>query len=157
MRSETGLGTDIAGLTTVSFDIAALELFLPLTVGGRVVIASREAAADGGQLRDLLVSSAITTLQATPATWRLLLEAGWRAGERPLKMLCGGEALSRELAEALMAGGGVLWNMYGPTETTVWSAARRTYGGDTSVSGRGSQHASRPGPSRPPGSRRIGR
>src|SRR5690606_34234082 len=93
---------------------------LPLAVGARVVIASREEAADGPALRSLLQSSGATIMQATPATWRLLLESGWE-GAPDFTALIGGEALTTELATKLLARTGRLWNMYGPTETTVWS------------------------------------
>lgn len=111
----------LLAVTTLSFDIAVLELYLPLTVGGRVVVATREDAIDGNRLLELIRSSGATMMQATPATWRLLLEAGWTRGEG-LKVLCGGEALPRDLADELLARAGSVWNMYGPTETTVWSA-----------------------------------
>ena len=107
-------------MTTLSFDIAVLELLLPLTVGAEVVLATREEATDGDALRGLLEQHRATVMQATPATWRMLLEAGWRGGAG-FKALCGGEALPPELAEALLDRVGELWNMYGPTETTVWS------------------------------------
>jgi amino acid adenylation domain-containing protein len=123
MRREPGMTSDDAllSVTTLSFDIAGLELYLPLLVGGRVVLASREEAADGERLRRRLVESGASVMQATPATWRLLLESGW-APERRFKVLCGGEALTRDLAERLLQGGSSLWNLYGPTETTIWSA-----------------------------------
>jgi len=126
MAREPGL-TDqdrLLAVTTVSFDIAALELFLPLVNGARVILASRETTADGYRLLSLMNSSGATVLQATPATWRLLLEAGW-TGQANLKLLCGGEALSRELADQLIPRAGSVWNMYGPTETTIWSATTR--------------------------------
>jgi amino acid adenylation domain-containing protein len=111
-------------VTTVSFDIAALELLLPLIAGGRVSIATSDEAKDGVELLARLNHSGATVMQATPMTWRLLLEAGFRS--RPgLRMLCGGEALPLDLAQRLLEGGGELWNMYGPTETTIWSAAAR--------------------------------
>nr|MBA3356212.1 amino acid adenylation domain-containing protein [Pyrinomonadaceae bacterium] len=109
----------LLAVTTLSFDIAGLELYLPLCVGARLVVASREVASDGVRLSERLCDA--TVMQATPATWRLLLEAGWQGSER-LKILCGGEALSRELANQLLERGAVLWNLYGPTETTIWSA-----------------------------------
>jgi amino acid adenylation domain-containing protein len=124
MRQCPGL-TDrdlFLSVTTLAFDIAALELFLPLTVGARLVVVSWEVAADGAQLSKSLADSGATVMQATPASWRLLLEAGW-SGSRRLKILCGGEALSRDLACELSARGASLWNLYGPTETTIWSAA----------------------------------
>lgn len=114
----------LLAVTTLSFDIAGLELYLPLTTGARVVIASREAAADGHQLLELMNESGATVLQATPVTWRLLLEAGWQ-GDARLKMLCGGEALPTELAEELLPRGAELWNLYGPTETTIWSTVEQ--------------------------------
>ncbi|HEV7667233.1 MAG TPA: amino acid adenylation domain-containing protein [Thermoanaerobaculia bacterium] len=136
MRREPGLATGetLLAVTTLSFDIAALELLLPLVVGARVAIADREDAADGARLLDLLASSRAQVLQATPATWRLLLEAGWeRSGPRP-RALCGGEALPRELADRLLPLSSGLWNMYGPTETTVWSAIDRVDSGSGPVS-----------------------
>ncbi|MEG4109751.1 amino acid adenylation domain-containing protein [Microcoleus sp. S13_C5] len=122
MRQQPGISaTDILlSVTTLSFDIAVLELYLPLTVGAQVVILSREDAMDGKKLSKTIAQSGITILQATPATWRLLLESGWE-GQSPMKMLSGGEAMPKELAAQLLTKGTELWNMYGPTETTVWS------------------------------------
>ena len=126
MREAPGLTPDDAllAVTTASFDISVLEIFLPLTTGARVVLASRDEAADGARLRGLIAASGATVMQATPATWRMLLEAGWLA-DSTLKLLCGGEALPRDLANALTSNGAPLWNLYGPTETTVWSTAER--------------------------------
>ena len=130
MRSQPGLlaSDRLLAVTTVSFDIAALELFLPLIVGAQVVIAQAEEVGDGNALLRLLRTHRITVMQATPVTWQILLAAGWQ-GDPPLKMLCGGEALSRRLADQLLAQGGELWNLYGPTETTVWSSALRVQPG----------------------------
>jgi len=122
----------LLAVTTLSFDIAALELYLPLLAGGRVVLADHETTKDGRALCALLTSSRATVMQATPATWRMLLEAGWR-GDTALKVLCGGEALPRELAEQLLPKCGALWNMYGPTETTIWSAAYQLTSEDEDV------------------------
>ena len=126
MRREPGLSSDDAllALTTLSFDIAGLELFLPLTVGARVVLATREEASDAAQLAAKIASNSITVVQATPATWRLLLDSRWQ-GSKSLKILSGGEALSRELADRLLERCAELWNLYGPTETTIWSSAAR--------------------------------
>ena len=120
----------IVAVTTICFDIAALELFLPLTVGATAVIASEEETRDGRLLLSLLRRVGARVLQATPATWELLIEAGWR-GDPQVRMLCGGEALPRHLADRLLERSPELWNMYGPTETTIWSSARRiTRGND---------------------------
>jgi amino acid adenylation domain-containing protein len=117
--------TDVLlSVTTLSFDIAGLEIYLPLLTGARLVLAGREEAADGHRLRDLLESSKATVMQATPATWRLLMEAGW-PGTPNLKVLCGGEAMPRDLADALLTRSAEVWNVYGPTETTIWSSAWR--------------------------------
>ncbi len=124
MRERPGLTEDdvLLAVTTLSFDIAGLELFLPLTTGARIELASRETAADGRALADAVKRA--TVMQATPATWRMLLEAGWN-GDPKLKILCGGEAMSADLAEKLLDRCGSLWNMYGPTETTIWSTVER--------------------------------
>ncbi|MBR0662742.1 amino acid adenylation domain-containing protein [Roseomonas hellenica] len=111
-------------VTTIAFDIAALELFLPLITGGSVVIADRETTLDGFALLRLLEGSGATVMQATPSGWRMLLEAGFR-GRPGLTLFCGGEALPRDLADRLLEGGSPLWNLYGPTETTIWSSAFR--------------------------------
>jgi amino acid adenylation domain-containing protein len=126
MLREPGLRPvdTMLAVTTISFDIAGLELFLPLMTGARVVIASREAASDGQQLSALMKKHGITVMQATPATWRLLLEAGW-IGSPELKILCGGEAWTSTLAHELLSRCKSLWNMYGPTETTIWSSVAR--------------------------------
>lgn len=110
----------LLGVTTVSFDIAGLELLLPLYVGATVCL-SLQPGDPVSLLRDL-DRYRPTLMQATPATWKLLLAAGWQ-GDPRLKILCGGEALEPGLAESLLVRCDELWNMYGPTETTIWSAA----------------------------------
>ncbi|KYC36593.1 non-ribosomal peptide synthetase [Scytonema hofmannii PCC 7110] len=124
MRQTPGLTEldTLLAVTTYSFDIAALELFLPIIVGACLVVTSREVASDGTQLSAKLTHSNATVMQATPATWQLLLAAGW-AGNHQLKILCGGEALPKHLANELLNRHDSVWNMYGPTETTIWSAA----------------------------------
>ncbi len=117
-----GAKDTMLALTTFSFDIAGLELLLPLVTGCRMVIAGREDARDPRRLLQLVREQNVSILQATPVTWRALLDAGFTS-HRGLKMLCGGEAWSRELADRLLAGDGRLWNVYGPTETTIWSSA----------------------------------
>jgi amino acid adenylation domain-containing protein len=122
----------LLAVTSLSFDIAALELFLPLTVGARVVIAAREDALDGRRLGQLLDESGATVVQATPSAWRLLLDAGWQA-QPGLRALSGGEALSATLASRLLDAGVELWNLYGPTETTIWSTAHQVRAGEPVV------------------------
>ncbi len=126
MRDEPGLteADTLLAVTTLSFDIAGLELFLPLVTGACVAIASREAAMDAAKLFDEIERVGAPLMQATPATWRMLVGA---LPERKLRLraLCGGEALSRELADDLLARCSEVWNMYGPTETTIWSLVRR--------------------------------
>jgi amino acid adenylation domain-containing protein len=131
MREKPGLTQNdvLLAVTTLSFDIAVLEFFLPLTAGALVVIASVEATADAAQLVSLLERHRITVMQATPATWHLLLEANW-TGNPNLKILCGGEAWSSELAEQLLPRCGSLWNMYGPTEATVWASVNEIKRGE---------------------------
>jgi len=126
MAKEPGLDADdrLVAVTTLSFDIAVLELLLPLSVGARVVLADRVTAADGVALKALIASSGATVMQATPASWRLLLDAEWQ-GDANFKILCGGEALPPDLATQLLKRCGSLWNVYGPTETTVWSTCSR--------------------------------
>ena len=126
MARAPGLAADdvLVAVTTLSFDIAVLELQLPLTLGATVVIASRDEAMDGLALKALLEGTRATVMQATPITWRLLLEAGWRGG-KGFKALVGGEALPKDLADQLIGRGVELWNLYGPTETTVWSTCVR--------------------------------
>jgi len=114
----------LLAVTTLAFDIAGLELYLPLLVGAQVVIAPSEVAMDGEKLATYLQDAEITVMQATPATWQLLLAAGW-PGKPNLKILSGGEALTADLAEQLLPRGAELWNLYGPTETTIWSTVHR--------------------------------
>jgi amino acid adenylation domain-containing protein len=111
----------VANLTTPAFDLSVPDWYLPLTTGARLVIVPREATLDGVELADWLTRSGATFVQATPTTWQLLLDASW-TGNAALKVVCGGEALPRALAEELLSRCASLWHMYGPTETTVWSS-----------------------------------
>lgn len=126
IRQEPGCSSEdiMLSVTTISFDIFGLELYVPLLVGARVEIAGRSVAMDGRQLRDLCDTVQPTIMQATPATWRMLIEAGW-LGSRKLTVLCGGEALPLDLAASLLDRCVALWNMYGPTETTIWSTLEK--------------------------------
>jgi amino acid adenylation domain-containing protein len=122
MAQETGLEASdrLLAVTSLSFDIAGLELWGPLLVGGQVVLASREMKADGVQLISCLETEAITVMQATPATWQLLVAQGW-AGQPWLRLLCGGEQVPLDFAHQLVDRSQCAWNLYGPTETTVYS------------------------------------
>jgi amino acid adenylation domain-containing protein len=135
MQRKPGLsnGDVLAAVTTISFDIAGLELYLPLMVGARVELVPRETAADPILLASLIEASGATVLQATPSTWRMLIEEGWTGSDR-LRALCGGEALSSDLAEALLPRVRELWNLYGPTETTIWSSLEKIEPGDRMLS-----------------------
>lgn len=123
MRERPGLdvGAPFPAVTTVTFDIAALELYLPLFLGGRVLISSPGQARDPARLAALLAHGNVRAMQATPTTWRMLLEWGW-SPPAGFAVLCGGEPLPAELARGLASGGGPVWDLYGPTETTVWSS-----------------------------------
>ena len=135
MQAEPGLGPQdvLVAVTTLSFDIAVLELLLPLLAGATLVLATRDQAVDGEALRTLLDRSGATLMQATPATWRLLIDAGW-SGSPSFKALVGGESLSPQMAAQLSTRTGSLWNMYGPTETTVWSTCWQVPRGPQTIS-----------------------
>ena len=126
MRASPGCTArdTLLAVTTLSFDIAGLELYLPLIVGGRVELASQEEASDGRLLVERLRQVRPTIMQATPSTWRMLIDAGW-AGSDTLTVLCGGETLPSELARELNRRAAAVWNLYGPTETTIWSTLER--------------------------------
>lgn len=135
MAEKPGMTVEdrLLAVTTLSFDIAGLEIFLPLTIGASVEIVSRSVYSDGNQLLRKLLTSGATMMQATPATWRMLLEAGWRASPG-LKILVGGEAVASKLAKQLMQRSASVWNVYGPTETTIWSTIRKFEPGEDGVS-----------------------
>ena len=109
----------ILSVTNSSFDVSVPELFLPLVKGSRVVLANQDILADGHQLAAQLNKTEASVFNATPATWRLLITAGW-TGKPDLRMISAGEALSRDLANQLLTRGAELWNLYGPTEATIW-------------------------------------
>ena len=126
MAQEPGLAASdrLLAITTLCFDIAGLEMYLPLSQGASLEIVSREVASDGRLLMEKLAASGATVMQATPATWRMLLESGWR-GDSRLKILIGGEAVSQKLATQLLERSASVWNVYGPTETTIWSTTSK--------------------------------
>ncbi len=135
MQREPGMTSadTLLAVTSISFDIAGLEIFLPLTTGARVVLASAEEIFDAARMKALIRHSGATVMQATPSFWQFLVEADW-FGDRRIKVLCGGEALSRELADKLLERAGEVWNLYGPTETTIWSAACKVMPGPGAIS-----------------------
>ncbi|MBE9228590.1 amino acid adenylation domain-containing protein [Phormidium sp. LEGE 05292] len=134
MSREPGMTAEdiVVAVTTISFDIAGLEIYLPLSVGAQMVLVSREVATSGEQLKELLSRSGATIMQATPATWQMLLATGW-LGNKHLKILCGGEALTQKLASELLSRCCSLWNLYGPTETTIWSTLYKVESTDAPI------------------------
>lgn len=134
MRLRPGISTEdvLLSVTSISFDIAALELYLPLIVGAKVVIASQEMISNPGLIGQAIEQYQVSIMQATPATWQLLLETGWK-GAPKLKALCGGDVLTRNTANQLLLRVGSLWNMYGPTETTIWSSVAQIQPGNAPI------------------------
>ncbi|MFC5412531.1 amino acid adenylation domain-containing protein [Larkinella bovis] len=137
MQVAPGISKDdvLLAVTTISFDIAELELFLPLMTGATVLLVDLTVARDGRELLDLVKNGKVSILQATPSTWRMLLDAGWDK-PLPIKALTGGEALSIDLADKLTTQCAEVWNVYGPTETTVWSTIKKINKGETITVGR---------------------
>jgi amino acid adenylation domain-containing protein len=131
MQKEPGIDEHdrVLALTTICFDISGLELFLPLITGAEIILTDAQTSRDTRLLMEVVKKERVTIMQATPATWRMMLESAWE--ERlPIKALCGGEALSKRLAERLLDKCDSLWNMYGPTETTVWATLKKIKTGD---------------------------
>ncbi|KNC74254.1 hypothetical protein SARC_13194, partial [Sphaeroforma arctica JP610] len=114
-------------MTTICFDISVMELFMPLITGGTVIICSAKTQRDGIALKTLIANTKPDIIQATPATWSILIESAW-VGDPELTILCGGEPLPVSLANNLTPRVKELWNMYGPTEVTVWCTAKRIEG-----------------------------
>ena len=123
----------LLAVTTISFDIAGLEIFLPLLAGAEIILADAATAKDGHALLDIIKKEKVSLMQATPYTWRIMIEAGWNE-TTPLKVICGGEALPQELAQKLLLRASSLWNVYGPTETTVWSTIKQLTSEDKVIS-----------------------
>ena len=121
---EPGIAREdvLLAIATLCFDVSVMEIFLPLVSGACLVIADRQTAADATRLAEIMDRRGVTILHATPATWRLLVQADWRPS-RPVKVCTGGEPLDRELAAALLERSGPLWNLYGPSETTIGCTA----------------------------------
>jgi amino acid adenylation domain-containing protein len=134
MQKQPGLTTadKLLAVTTISFDIAGLELWLPLITGAKIVLADAAAVKDGNALLSIIKKEKITVMQATPYTWRIMLEAGW--GNEKIKVICGGEALPMDLAQRILDRAASLWNVYGPTETTIWSTLKEIGPDDNFIS-----------------------
>lgn len=131
MQATPGIkDTDkLLAITSISFDIAGLELYLPIISGAELIIAGNDATKDGRELIDIIEQKKISIMQATPSTWQMMLDSGWQK-QYQLKILSGGEALPRELADKLLERCTELWNMYGPTETTIWSTLKQILGNE---------------------------
>ena len=125
VQKEPGIKPEdkVLAITTISFDIAGLDIYLPLISGAQLIITNSENAKDGRVLLDIVKSENVSIMQATPYTWRMMIEAGWDK-QLPLKIICGGEALAKDLAEKLICRTMALYNMYGPTETTIYSTLK---------------------------------
>ena len=128
MSRVPGLGEAdvLLGVTTAAFDMAGPDLWLPLVTGARLVVAGDGVARSPGSLAGEITRQGVTALQATPTTWRMLVDDGW-AGSPRLRALCGAEALPPGLAGHVLARTEELWNMYGPTETTIWSSRQQVH------------------------------
>ncbi|MBC7552395.1 MAG: amino acid adenylation domain-containing protein, partial [Taibaiella sp.] len=126
MQNKPGItaADRLLAITTIAFDIAGLELYLPLITGACVVLADTDAAKDGRLLAALVKSEGVTIMQATPSMWRIMLESG-DYNALPAKILCGGEPMGVDLAARLLPRCQSLWNLYGPTETTIWSTVKQ--------------------------------
>ncbi|MDB5156759.1 MAG: hypothetical protein JWR50_1466 [Mucilaginibacter sp.] len=115
---------NVLGLTTMSFDIAQEELYLPLISGALLTIVDKEITRDGSALLEIVKNQQITLMQATPYIWQMMLESGWDT-PLPIKAFCGGEAMTNELAGKLLGRCREVWNMYGPTETTICTTVKK--------------------------------
>ncbi len=132
-RIDFNACSSFLSVTTYSFDICYLEVFMPLVFGAKLFIVPRHVSADGFLLQNSLSKFSPTHMQATPSTWQMLVSSDWQnSGE--MKMLIGGEAVKEEIKESLTRLGNV-WNVYGPTETTIWSATQKLEQGEKIVIG----------------------
>ncbi|TDO19557.1 non-ribosomal peptide synthetase [Pedobacter duraquae] len=134
MLENPGIGPAdrLLAITSISFDISYVELFLPLLAGAEIILADTETAKDGRLLLQLMEDERISLMQATPATWNMLINSGWQR-KLPIRLICGGEALSIDLAKALLKRSNALWNIYGPTETTIYTIGKQISETDTVI------------------------
>jgi amino acid adenylation domain-containing protein len=131
MKTFPGISPDdvFLAVTTISFDIAALELFLPLITGALLILTDAKVTRDGRTLLNLINAENVTMMQATPATYRMMIAAEWTSTPA-LKVLCCGEPMTNDLAGKLLARSGTVYNMYGPTETTIYSIGTQVINAD---------------------------
>ncbi|RPK04589.1 hypothetical protein EH11_00994 [Bacillus subtilis] len=124
MQEAFSLGEEdrLLAVTTVAFDISALELYLPLISGAQIVIAKKETIREPQALAQMIENFDINIMQATPTLWHALVTSEPEK-LRGLRVLVGGEALPSGLLQALQDLHCSVTNLYGPTETTIWSAA----------------------------------
>ncbi len=135
MQATPGITTadKVLAVTTISFDIAGLDLYLPLISGAQLLLADSATAKDGRALVELVKAENVSIMQATPFTWRMMLVAGWDR-KLPLTIFCGGEAFPKDLATQLLPKCSAIWNLYGPTETTIYSTIKQiTSDGDITI------------------------
>ena len=134
LQREPGIepGDVMLAVTSIAFDIAAAELFLPLMIGARIELASQQELAEPALLVARLERGGVTLMQATPVTWRMMIMAGW-TGSKPLRVWCGGEEMTQKLAQDLLQRSPDVWNLYGPTETTIWSSVKRVLRAEKSI------------------------
>ena len=128
-------------VTTIAFDIAELDIYLPLFNGGKLVIASKETSMNMELLQEKLETSKATIFQATPITHKMLVQSGWK-GKKDLKIISGGDAMSKELGAQLLSRVNEVWNCYGPTETTIYNTAKKV--AESDISGEGIVSIGRP-------------
>ena len=131
-RLKIGASDVVMASSAVTFDVAATEIYAPLIAGGRTVLCETDEVRTGVELVAHARRTGATVLQATPTLWSMLLEAGFVSWPG-LRMITAGEAIFRDTADRLIAGGGRLWNLYGPTETTVYSAGGEMHTSEAGV------------------------
>jgi amino acid adenylation domain-containing protein len=127
-RPGFGPSDRMLALSTLAFDFATLQLLLPLVAGGEVVIGPGGVAADPERLAAFIDEAQCTVIAGTPATWRVLVDSGWR-GRPGLTLISGGDVLAADLARGMVGAGASVWNIYGPTETTIYSTLERVGAG----------------------------
>ncbi|WP_209406458.1 AMP-binding protein, partial [Pseudozobellia sp. WGM2] len=114
----------LISITTYAFDIFYLEIFSLIIKGGKTILFKSMQQGDPDYLKRMISKHKPSHIQATPTTWRLLIEAGWKNKEKII-IISGGEAIQNSLKNSLTKlNQSKVWNLYGPTETTIWSTAQ---------------------------------